>query len=224
MADRWSLIFDADGTLVNSEPLLAKELETTFRQLDLPFEASQYMLEYRGVAFPFILQQLEKENGRKVDDEETRKRLEADMRSRLELRMERELESIEGIREALDKLSDFPRCVASNGPLRKIRLSMRLSGLAPYFGDHLFSAYEVGSWKPDTGLFLHAAQQLETPPDHCIVIDDADVGLKSGLAAGMHVIHINRFSEREKTLEGAYEIHHMNELPDMVEKIIRAHT
>lgn len=224
MSAPWSLIFDADGTLVDSEPLLAKELAITFEKLGLPFTADDYMLHNRGVAFPFILDKLEQEHGRKVEDQATRDQLEQEMRSNLEKRMERELGPIDGIKEALAELADYPRCVATNGPLRKVQLSMRLSGLAPWFGDRLFSAYEVGIWKPDPGLFLHAAKALGTAPEHCIVIDDASVGLSSGMAAGMHVIHINRFSEREKTLEGAWEIHEMSELPATVEKIIAAHS
>lgn len=224
MSTRWSLIFDADGTLVDSEPLLAREIAITLNKLGLPFEPEDYMTRFRGVAFPFVLEALESEHGRKVDDDDTRKQLEQEMRSNLEKRMEQELGPIDGIKEALDALADYPRCVASNGPLRKIRLSMRLSGLAPYFGEHLYSAYEIGVWKPDPGLFLHAAKALDTAPEHCIVIDDASVGLSSGLAAGMHVIHINRFSEREHSPDGAYEIHTMAELPAVVEKIIAAHS
>ena len=35
-----------------------------------------------------------------------------------------------------------------------------VTGLAGFFGDNLFSAYEVGIWKPDPGLFLHAAKAM----------------------------------------------------------------
>ncbi|ANF57019.1 HAD family hydrolase [Halotalea alkalilenta] len=220
MSERWSLIFDCDGTLVDSEPLLARELAVTFTSLGLPFEPQDYMLDYRGVAFPFILADLETRHGRKVDDMERRKELEQQMRASLEERMKQELEPIDGVAEALEALSAHPRCVASNGPLRKIKLSMSLSGLAAQFGDHLYSAYEVGIWKPDPGLYLYAAKALDTPPERCIVIDDAAVGLKSGIDAGMQVIHLNRFSERERTPEEAHEIRAMAQLPSMVEKII----
>lgn len=52
-----------------------------------------------------------------------------------------------------------PFCLASNGPLKQIELSLGLTGLLPYFEGHIYSAYEVGSWKPAPGLFLHGRQQ-----------------------------------------------------------------
>ncbi len=56
-------------------------------------------------------------------------------------------------------------------------------------------------------------------PEHCIVIDDAAVGVAAGLKAGMRVIHFNRFPEREEALDGAIVIHHASELPSAVAEI-----
>jgi len=48
-------------------------------------------------------------------------------------------------------------CVASSGPVEKIRLNLSLTGLLPFLEGRIFSSYYVGFWKPDPGLFLHAA-------------------------------------------------------------------
>ena len=42
-------------------------------------------------------------------------------------------------------------------------------------------------WKPDPGLFLHAARMLRTPPERCAVVEDSDYGIAAGVAAGMQV-------------------------------------
>ncbi|WP_106478874.1 HAD family hydrolase [Phytohalomonas tamaricis] len=216
MATDFCLIFDCDGTLVDSEPLLAEVLAETLTEAGLPFVPSDYMDTYRGVAYAQIVAALEQKHG--AMDERYRDSAEQKMRARLLDRMRGALQTIEGIEEALDTL-DNPRCVASNGPLAKIRLSMETTGLARHFGDNLFSAYEVGIFKPDPGLYLYTAETMGYPPERCIVIDDAAVGIKAGMDAGMHVIHINRFSSREATPEGAHQIDHMNELARRVIQI-----
>ena len=70
---------------------------------------------------------------------------------------------------------------------RKIELSLSLTGLSPFFKGRIFSSYEVGSWKPDPGLFLHAARVMGVAPADCAVLEDSLLGIRAGLAAGMTV-------------------------------------
>ena len=69
-----------------------------------------------------------------------------------------------------------------------MRHSLALSGLAKHFGEALFSAYEVGSWKPDPGLFRHAAAEMGYEPEACLVIEDSPVGIAAAKAAGMQYL------------------------------------
>ncbi|MCK0769600.1 HAD family hydrolase [Chromohalobacter canadensis] len=211
------LLFDCDGTLVDSEPLLADVMANVLTRAGLPFAASQYMEEFRGVRFANIVAELERRFGALNDA--TRDAAEAELRHTMQARMSTELQPIPGIREALDQLTEHPRCVASNGPEHKIRRALDSTGLRAYFGDRLYSGYTIERWKPDPELFLHAARAMGVTPEHCVVIDDADVGVAAGLAAGMRTIHINRFPERETTPEGAIALHHMRDLPSAVARL-----
>ncbi|WP_277811377.1 HAD family hydrolase [Chromohalobacter canadensis] len=211
------LLFDCDGTLVDSEPLLADVMADVLTRAGLPFAASQYMEEFRGVRFANIVAELERRFGALNDA--TRDAAEAEMRHTMQTRMSTELKPIPGIREALDRLTEHPRCVASNGPEHKIRRALDSTGLRAYFGDRLYSGYTIERWKPDPELFLHAARAMGVTPERCVVIDDADVGVTAGLAAGMRTIHINRFPERETTPEGAIALHHMRDLPSAVARL-----
>ncbi|GHC29177.1 hydrolase [Kushneria pakistanensis] len=209
------LIFDCDGTLVDSEPLLADVLAQTLPEAGLPFTASDYMNEFRGVVYAHIVAALEKRYG--AVDEALKKETETRMRARLMEGLKDNLQIIAGIETAMETLApDYLCCVASNGPLNKIRQSMEVSGLGRFFGDHLFSAYEVGHFKPDPGLFLHAARAMGAAPEECLVIDDAPVGVTAALAAGMQVAHINHFPDEEQTPERAHELLHMKDLPALV--------
>jgi len=211
------LLFDCDGTLVDSEPLLADVMADVLTRAGLPFAAPQYMEEFRGVRFANIVAELERRFG--ALDDATREAAEAEMRRTMQTRMNTELQPIPGIREALDRLTEHPRCVASNGPEHKIRRALDSTGLRAYFGDRLYSGYTIERWKPDPALFLHAAREMGASPERCVVIDDAAVGVAAGLAAGMRTIHINRFPERETTPEGAIALHNMRDLPSAVARL-----
>ena len=78
-------------------------------------------------------------------------------------------------------------CVASSGPVEKIRLNLSLAGLLLFFEGHIFSSYEVGFWKPDPGLFLHAARAMGVEPQEYAVVEDSLPGIQAGVAAGMEV-------------------------------------
>lgn len=211
------LLFDSDGTLVDSEILLAEVMADVLPRYGLPFTAAQYMEEFRGVRFLTIVLELERRH--RTLGEAQRQAMEAAMRGSMEARMREQLMPIAGMAEALEALRGHPRAVVSNGPERKIRCAMECVGFAHHFGDNLFSAYTLGAWKPDPALYLKAAEAMGHPPERCVVIDDAAVGVAAGLAAGMQVVHLNHFPDVEATPAGAIAIHHASELPAAVARL-----
>ncbi|EBA17561.1 HAD-superfamily hydrolase subfamily IA, variant 3 [Roseobacter sp. SK209-2-6] len=81
-----------------------------------------------------------------------------------------------------------PFCIASSGPPAKIRSALAKTGLENLIRDRLFSSYDIGSWKPDPGLFRHAAKAMGAFPADCIVVEDSAAGLKAARAAGMKAL------------------------------------
>jgi len=211
------LLFDCDGTLVDSEILLAEVMGDILPAFGLPFSANQYMVEFRGVRFHTIVQTLENRFQPLAKDEFAR--LEAGMRSLMEARMRAELVAIPGMSAALEQLSNHPKAVVSNGPERKIRCALESTELGHHFANRLFSAYTLNVWKPDPELYRKAAGAMGFSPEHCIVIEDATLGVEAGLAAGMHVVHLNHFPNKEITPEGAIEIHNASELPVAIARL-----
>ncbi|WP_111415434.1 HAD family hydrolase [Billgrantia lactosivorans] len=214
------LLFDCDGTLVDSEPLLAAEMAASLTRLGLPFQASDYIGEFRGSRFRNIVAVLEDRHGR-VDPLHLAE-TETEMRSNLNRRLETELTAIMGAREALLALANYPCGVVSNGPENKIVTSLKAIGFADFFGSHLYSGYTAKCWKPDPRLYLHAASMMGFEAEDCIAIDDALVGVKAALDAGMTVIHLNRYPDAEETPEGAIMISSMYQLPTVIENLAHA--
>jgi beta-phosphoglucomutase len=54
--------------------------------------------------------------------------------------------------------------------------------------DAITNVYSVPNPKPAPDVFLYAAQQLGRSPQQCLVVEDAESGVKAGLAAGMWVL------------------------------------
>jgi len=107
---------------------------------------------------------------------------------------EAELQPIDGIEQALDDLAQ-PKAVVSSGPPHKIKQALRVCGLSKYFGDNIYSSYDVGIWKPDPEIYRHAAAGMGFTSEQCAVIDDGPVGVEVGYLAGMRTYFYNRFNE-----------------------------
>jgi HAD superfamily hydrolase (TIGR01509 family) len=176
-----ALIFDCDGTLVDSEPWLVEAMLAEGALYGLPGTARAVLDVQRGAPMSRQIA---------VVAERSSQPLPADFEDRVRARMagyfQAHLQPIDGALDLVRGLA-LPFCVASNGPRHKIELVLGLTGLLPWFEGRIFSAYEVGAWKPAPDLFLHAAAALGFDPADCAVVEDSASGIAAGLAAGMRV-------------------------------------
>lgn len=175
------VIFDLDGTLVDSERPCNQAFLDLLPQLGDTVES--LMERFRGRQLSTILGELSQQLGAPLPPD-----FEHRYRRRVAELFEAHLQPMPGTREMLAS-RQFPRCVASSGPPEKISQALAISGLADFFGSNVFSSYQVQSWKPEPGLFLHAAQAMGFPPDRCVVVEDSEVGLRAAAAAGMRALH-----------------------------------
>lgn len=78
-------------------------------------------------------------------------------------------------------------CLASSSDVERVRFSLNLAGLSPYFEGRMFTAGMVARGKPAPDLFLLAAAEMKADPRRCLVIEDSISGVAAGKAAGMTV-------------------------------------
>ena len=175
------VIFDCDGVLVDSETLGHRALIEAVREWGETLAMEESMRLFRGVKIDRIVAFLEERFARRVPATFV-----PDFRKRQAQLFRAELTMVEGVEQMLDALT-IPSCVASNAPLEKLQLTLGLTGLMARFEGRIFSAYEVGVWKPDPGLYLHAARSMGVDPENCVVIEDSETGVEAGVAAGMRV-------------------------------------
>lgn len=175
------VIFDLDGTLVDSEELCNQAFLDLLPGLDDTIQT--LTLRYRGLKLSHIMSDLENRTGAQLPTT-----FETDYRSRVSELFSVYLKPVDGVIQMLEELA-IPKCIASSAPRSKVQEALTASGLSRFFADRIFSSYEVGIWKPDPRLFLHAASAMGFPPAECAVVEDSAVGIRAALAAGMTAFH-----------------------------------
>lgn len=210
------IVFDCDGVLVDSERLSAEVLREMAAELGIAFTSGAALEHLRGRKVAEWVAELAglRRGGVPADftDEFRRRTAEA---------FDAHLVPVPGVREVLDAV-DVPYCVASSAPLHKIHHTLGLTGLLTHFGDRVHSAYEVGSWKPEPDLFLHAARDAGVDPAHCVVVEDSVPGVRAGVAAGMTVLgYAPPGSGMGPVLaeRGAHPFPAMSELPRLLDRL-----
>ena len=209
------VIFDSDGVLVDSEKITIAVLAGAARSEGAAISIEEAGRHFRGRKMQDCVGEIERRLGRPV-----RKSFVADVRRAAALAYEADLRVVDGIHAVLAAIN-IPSCVASNGPMSKLQHTLGLTKLLGHFEGRLFSAYDVGSWKPDPGLFLHVARTLGVEPSRCIVVEDSLSGIIAANAAGMRVLGFTEGSaEAEATFRAlnATPFSRMNELPALLER------
>jgi HAD superfamily hydrolase (TIGR01509 family) len=181
-----AVIFDCDGTLVDSLLLNTEVLVEYLADLGIALSASDVAARFGDGRLATAIAEFETFLGRRLPGDFV-----PELRRRRELAVRARLRPIEGAVDLLNALQ-VPIAVASNGPLRQTRLSLEVTGLVRYFSANVFSAYDVDAWKPDPRLFLHTAGFLGVDPSRCAVVEDGLSGIEAGIAAGMTVFALGR--------------------------------
>ena len=214
------IIFDCDGVLVDSEVISCRARAETLTRHGYPITPDQVFDRFLGRSMRQATLEIETELGRALPE---------DFHTQVYAEVFRlfavSLQATPHINDALAAIT-LPACVASSGPPEKIGASLNRVGLYDRFAPHIFSAVQVRNGKPAPDLFLFAANQMQTPPARCLVIEDSVAGVTGALAAGMVVFGYHGGSHcRPDTAEtlraagAAVTFDDMRQLPDLIGRI-----
>jgi len=103
------------------------------------------------------------------------------------------LTSLPGGAEWLRRLHarGWRQAIASSAPRQNVEVMLRALGVDQEL-DAIVAAEDVTAGKPDPQVFLAAASRLGVPPERCVVVEDAAVGVEAARRAGMKAIGVNR--------------------------------
>ena len=102
-----------------------------------------------------------------------------------------------GAIELIGEVSEFaeknrgkvPMAVASGGSRVVVEKTLQIVGISDWF-DEVVSCDEVENGKPAPDVFLEAASRLGVAPEDCVVFEDGRAGIEAALAAGMKVVTV----------------------------------
>ncbi len=214
------VIFDCDGVLVDGEVISCRAHAETLTRHGYPITADQVLERFLGVSDREARMMIETELGLSLPGDFETQMKQAALQCYAE-----DLQTIPFIGEAVAAIG-LKKCVASSGTPEKIRHGLDCTGLYDLFAPHIFSASQVERGKPAPDLFLFAAEQMQSAPARCVVIEDSLPGITGGLAAGMTVLGFHGGSHCRPgyadTLRAAGVVatfDDMRQLPDLVAQI-----
>lgn len=208
-----SVIFDCDGVLVDSEEIANRALAGLLTEAGVPTGYDEAVAIFRGRSMDAVLEIATHRLGGPLPFDLSDRYYET-----IKDVFERELKPVPGVIEALDRI-DLPNCVASNGPLHKMEVTLRLTGLWERFEGRIFSADEVAAGKPAPDLFLHAAREMGFEPSTTAVVEDSVLGVEAGRSAGMRVFAFaSHTTPEELAAAGGQPFTDMADLSDLLLK------
>jgi len=90
------------------------------------------------------------------------------------------------VRESHGKL---PMAIASGGTHETVEGILQHCGIRHYF-DAIVTSQDVENPKPAPDTFFEAARRINVAPEKCRAYEDADMGIKAILAAGMEAVDV----------------------------------
>lgn len=204
-------LFDLDGTLVDSEPLHHRTTNTVLAPfgVELPFD------DYRG-----YIGWAEEPYWEALCD---RFALNTPIETLIARRSSAYAKllhraSLPPMPGALDLLGlyrqlDLPCAIASAAPRAQIAVSLRSSGLEPFFAAVRSSHEDVERGKPSPDVYLAAADALDIGASACVAYEDSPSGVAAAKSAGCFVVGIltpygveGSLSEADRVLTSLAEV------------------
>ena len=185
MPDFAAIIFDFDGVLLESEFEGNRELAALLTEFGHPHDVEDTLRLYVGLSGGSFIGAIEQKIGTTLPPE-FHDRLKEMSRRALRDGVAEVAGAIEFVRTLPEGM---PKAVASSSSTRWVKGHLANLKLAGAFGDHVYSGREhVTRGKPAPDLYLYAAEQLRTPIERCVIIEDSRVGATGALASGARVI------------------------------------
>ncbi|MGD1923263.1 MAG: HAD family hydrolase [Paracoccaceae bacterium] len=207
------VIFDCDGVLVDSEPITNRLIAEEMTTHGLPMTTEQSIEMFVGGTIKSVFERA-REMGAALPDgwvEGYYDLMITTLADEVEI-----IPDIAGVLDDLDTAS-IPYCVGSNGPMRKMNVTLRRTGLWERLEGRIYSAHDVGVAKPDPGLYLHAAEAMGISPGDAVVIEDSASGVRAAVGAGMRCYGYTRDTPEEKLVaHGAIPFDDMKQLPELL--------
>jgi mannitol-1-/sugar-/sorbitol-6-phosphatase len=179
-----AVIFDLDGTLIDSTPAVTRSWSTWASEYGL---APTDVVRHHGVPSASVVRATMPED---LHEAAVRRITE------LELTDVQDIVVLPGATQALASLARAKNAIATSCTVPLARARIAAAQLTP--PTVIVTADDVVNGKPHPEPFLYAARLLDADPRRCLVVEDAPMGLEAAQAAGCFTLAVVTTTPREE--------------------------
>ena len=186
------VIFDLDGTLIDSRLDLVHSVNAALRHIHRPELPEDVIASYVGDGAPILIQRAL--GGEAVEDALVRKGLEFFLSYYREHKLAHTT-VYDGVREALAAIqrsgNGIPRklAVLTNKPVNPSRAIVEALGLGPYFSQ-VYGGNSFATKKPEPQGALKLVAEAGVRPEQAAIIGDSHVDVRTGRNAGLWTVAV----------------------------------
>jgi len=199
-----AILFDMDGTLIDSEVLWKKTERDFFHDL-LPHFDSDLLPHFVGSSLYDVIDMIQE---RHPDFPLSREEFLKTRRAFAVEHIYRHTTLYPGVLSFLSfAKSTYKTALGTSACEEWVDTTLDRHQLSPYF-DHIVSVDHLPEKraKPHPDIFLYCAEKLKISPENCLVIEDSDKGISAGKQAGMTVFAFRSEHNTDRDLSEADEI------------------
>lgn len=186
------LIFDLDGTLIESKWDIADSVNRTLRELDLPERTQEEVFGFVGDGVKRLLRLAVGEDNQEQYDQA----LQVFRRHYLRHCLDR-TQFYPGIEKVLTHFGHKQKAVATNKSIEYTNVI--LNGLGPQHFTFVVGGDNGFGLKPDPGMLIHAMERLGVSNERTVLIGDSTNDINGGHNAGIRVCAVGYgMGNREK--------------------------
>ena len=188
------VIFDLDGTLIDSRLDLVHSVNAALRHIGRPELPDHVIASYVGDGAPILIQRALGDEAQTVDEAVIRKGLEFFLSYYREHKLDHTI-VYPGIVEALAAIQNSsngrPRklAVLTNKPVNPSRAIVEALKLAPYFSQ-VYGGNSFATKKPDPEGALRLLQEIGVPAEQAAMIGDSHTDVETGRNAGLWTVGV----------------------------------
>ena len=181
------LIFDCDGTLVDSMPMHMQAWQQAFEQHGVKYD-HDLLYSLKGMKETDVIKSFNTHYGTDLDPEQ--------MVKRKHVFLAEQIHNVKPIDIIVDIARShhgtLPMAVVSGSPKKIVHPELETIGIIHLF-ETILTADDPFKPKPAPDIFLEAAARIDVEPQYCQVFEDGDPGLESARNTGMLATDIRGF-------------------------------
>jgi phosphoglycolate phosphatase len=216
------IVFDMDGTLIDTQALISEHMGAAFSSLGLPPPAPAEIRNIIGLSLPVAVGQLAK-----TEDVDLIEGLVGQYRSLYKTSLEHDIDReplYPGARAAIERLKDQPDTILG------VATGKGLSGVTRILGNHGIAGHFVtlqtpdhNPSKPHPGMLLRAMAETGAEPAATVMVGDTTYDMELARAAGCHAVAVSWGYHAADTLLAAGAgalIHDYSELDAAIARVL----